>query len=93
MKVYLGKHTETGVITAQPGISTCSVAIPFVPNYIKVKFAGSMTVCKGELLGEDQVFWNLVKVSPSAYRLDIGWSVYGRREVHYQAAYLNVAPV
>jgi hypothetical protein len=93
MSITLNKDYEKGVIIAQAGSDSQSIDIPFVPNFVRVKFEGPQLTRKDDVLGEDAVYWNLVNITPTSYRLDITWSVYSqRREIHYQVAILQVDP-
>jgi len=85
MSKYFGKHHLHGDIKAMPGIDFTSVDIPFVPDYIKVEFHGAST-------NDDMVYWNLIRAD-EGYVLELGWSVFEERHLHYRIAKLNVDPV
>ena len=87
------KSYQKETIIARAGIGTRSIEVPFTPDFIRVKFEGPQ-LSKREPLGEDQVYWNLVKTAEDTYRLDISWMLYStRREIHAQLAVLQVNPM
>jgi len=93
---YFGKQTISKAFKVVSGIGAISVDIPFIPDYIKVDFANPVTSSKPKesLVGNDEVYWSLTAVTPTTYKLDIGWSTYTEtRDVYYQIARLNVDPV
>jgi hypothetical protein len=93
---YFGKQTISNTFKAVAGIGTKTVAIPFVPDYIKVDFGSPVTSSrsKEDLQGDDEVYWNLTAVTPTTYQIDIGWSTYTEtREIYFQVARLTVDPV
>lgn len=92
MSITLNKDYEKGVLIAQPGTGNQIIDIPFIPNFVRVRFEGPQLTPKGDVLGEDVVYWNLVNITPTSYQLGISWSVYSRREIHYQVAILQVDP-
>ena len=93
MSSYFGKHTLHDAFKVISGIGTISIPVPFLPDYVKVDFHGSAMTPKEEIMGDDEVYWNLVKITPNSYQLDIGWSVYTTREIYYRVARLTVDPV
>ena len=94
MTTYFGKHNIHDAFKAIPGIGTTTIDVPFVPDYIKVKFHGpELTKREDDTVGEDQVYWDLVKITPTHYQLNIGWSVYSTREIYYRISKLTVDPV
>ena len=93
MTTYFGKHTLHDAFKVIPGIGAVTIDVPFVPDYIKVEFHGPAMTPKEETIGDDQVFWDLVTVTPTSYQLNIGWEIYSTREVYYRVARLTVDPV
>lgn len=94
--IYLGKHNIHDAFKVVSGVGSISIAVPFTPDYIKVDFHGPVTSSKPkeDLQGNDEVYWNLTAVTPTAYNLDIGWSTYtATREIYYSVARLTVDPV
>jgi len=93
MTTYFGKHNLHDAFKATPGMGTLTVDVPFIPDYIKVDFHGpELTKKEGAITGGDQVYWDLVKITPTHYQLIIGWSVYTTREVYYRISRLTVDP-
>lgn len=93
MSITFNKSYVKETIIGKVGMGSKSIDIPFVPNYVRVKFEGPQLASRGGLVGEDQVYWDLVKLA-SGYRLDISWSLYSRRrEIRAQVAILQVDPV
>lgn len=93
---YFGKNTLNSTFKVVAGIGTKTVDIPFVPDYVKVDFGNPVTSSKPKesLQGNDEVYWSLTAVTPTTYKLDIGWSTYTEtRDVYYQVARLTVDPV
>jgi hypothetical protein len=94
MSITFNKSYIKEAIIAKSGNGIKSIEIPFVPNYVRVKFEGPQTATRCGLLGNDKVFWDLVKLPTGNYRLDISWSLYSvRREIRAQVAILQVDPV
>ena len=93
MSIYFGKHNVSGTIKAISGMDTITVNVPFVPDYVKVEFHGPVLTPRDETQGDDEVFWDLTKVTATSYQLSIGWSVYETREIYYRASKLLVDPV
>lgn len=96
MTKFYGKQDITETFKATSGIGTLTVNVPFVPDYVKVDFHGAFLSSKPKeaLIGDDEVYWNLTAVTPTTYRLDIGWSIYSEsRLIYYRASRLAVDPV
>lgn len=93
MSSYFGKHNLSHAFKAVPGMGTLAIDVPFVPDYIKVEFHGPALTPKEETMGDDEVYWDLTKVTPTKYILTIGWSTYTTREIYYRIARLIVDPV
>ena len=93
MSIYSGKHNLHDAFKVVPGMGAITIDVPFAPDYIKVDFHGPAMTPKEELMGDDEVYWSLTKLTPNRYTLDIGWSVYTTREIYYRAAVLTVDPV
>jgi len=93
MNITINKQYEKGVLIARAGTGMESIDVPFVPDFVRVRLEGPQLTKKGDIAGQDEVYWNLVKIA-TGYRLDIGWSVYtSRREIHYQVAALQIDPM
>lgn len=91
-----GKHNLSDTIKAISGIGSTTIDVPFVPDYIKAEFQGPVLSLRPEqdLLGDDEVYWNLVAVTPTSYQLTIAWSIYSEtREIYYRVSRLTVDPV
>lgn len=92
MSIIINKTYKKDAITAKIGTGSKSIEIPFVPNYVRVKFEGPQLAPKGDIWGEDQVLWDLVKTT-SGYRLDVAWVLYSRRrKINVQVAILQIDP-
>lgn len=87
MKKYFGTYNVEGHISAIAGIDSTSLVIPFVPDYIKVEIEGP------HVDDEDQIFWDLMRTDDSSYQIDIAWSLYADRRIHYRIAQLTIDPV
>ena len=92
---YFGSHDITNTFKVEPGQGSITVDVPFIPDYIRVRFHGGILSPKPdhpETVGEDSVYWDLANV-PGGCQLSIGWSVYTERLVHFRVSRLTVEPV
>lgn len=69
------------------GSGTIDIDVPFVPDYIKVGFS-----TPGHKDAPDTVAWDLVSVTPTSYRLEIGYDVFSERDIYCRISKLSQDP-
>lgn len=87
MSVYFKSKNISNSFHVLEGSGTLDVDVPFVPDYIEVKFS-----TPAHKDAPDEVYWDLVSLTPTTYRLEIGYDVFSARDIYYRVSKLLQDP-
>ena len=87
MSVYFKSKNISKSFHVLEGSGTLDVDIPFVPDYIKVQFSSP-----GHKDAPDEVYWDLISVTPTSYKLEIGYTTFSERDIYCRVSKLSQDP-
>lgn len=82
---------KTGFQLGLLGTGSFSVTLPFLPDYLKAKFATQGTQGKqhdGKAATTDSIYWELVAVSPVEFTFTVHYTCEHTRDIQWVAARL-----
>jgi len=87
MSVYFKSKNISRTFHVLEGSGIIDLDVPFVPDYIEVKFS-----TPGFKDAPDAVAWDLVSVTPTTYRLEIGYDAFSARDIYCRVSKLSQDP-
>ena len=90
-KTFKNKERSTGYQHGVMGAGSFAVTLPFLPDYLKAKFATQGTQGKqhdGKAAPTDTLYWELAYVSATEYTFTVNYSCLHTRDIHWTAAML-----
>jgi len=90
-KIFKNKERLTGFQHAALGVGTFTVDLPFLPDYLKAKFATQGSVGNehdGKASNTDMLYWELAAISPTSYTFTVHYNCTHVRDIQWVAAKL-----
>ena len=90
-KIFKNKERKTGFQHGVLGTGTFTVALTFLPDYLKAKFATQGTAGNehdGKASATDMLYWELAAISPTSYTFTVHYKCAHSRDVQWTAAKL-----
>lgn len=90
-KIFKNKERSTGFQHDVMGTGSFSVTVPFLPDYLKAKFATQGTQGNqhdGKASATDVLYWELAYVSADEYTFTVHYKTTFARDIQWVAAKL-----
>ena len=90
-KTFKNKERKTGFELGVAGTGKFTVDLPFLPDYLKAKFATQGTQGKqhdGKAAVTDSLYWELAAVTPTTFTFTVYYTCAHARDIHWVAAKL-----
>jgi len=90
-KIFKNKQRKTGFEHGVLGTGTFTVALDFLPDYLKAKFATQGTAGNqhdGKASTTDRLYWELASVTPTTYTFIVHYTCAKTRDIQWTVARL-----
>jgi hypothetical protein len=90
-KVFKNKERKTGFQHGVMGTGSFTVDLPFLPDYLKAKFATQGTQGKqhdGKAAATDSIYWTLASVTPTTFTFTVFYTCDHVRDIQWLATKL-----
>ena len=90
-KIFNNKERKTGFQHGVMGTGTFTVDLPFLPDYLKAKFATQGTQGQqhdGKAAATDTLYWELAAVTPATFTFTVYYTCAHTRDIQWIAAKL-----
>jgi hypothetical protein len=90
-KIFKNKERKTGFVHGVKGTGTFTIALDFLPDYLKAKFATQGTQGNqhdGMAAANDVLYWELAMVTPTTYNFVVYYTCAHTRDIQWFVAKL-----
>jgi hypothetical protein len=90
-KIFNNKERKTGFQHGVIGTGNFTVDLPFLPDYLKAKFATQGTQGNqhdGKASPTDSIYWELIAVKPTEFTFTVHYTCVHTRDIQWVAAKL-----
>lgn len=89
-KIFNNKQRKTGVQHSATGTGSFAIDLPFLPDYLKAKFATKAVVGTEEGIASatDYIYWTLAAVTPTTFTFTVHYKCAHSRDIQWVAAKL-----